>query len=173
MVVAYAAARAAAPGHLVLYRVGESYEALGDDAATVSRLLGIQLTRRRQKDAPDIPMCGIPAGTAEASIARLLAPGCKVAVSEQPAEPAGERPLRLMTPGTSVDADVSPPAGPTPWPWPAPRARRSPWPGPTCPSGRRARAWRPSAAALRRWPVACSPLLRGRVHRHTPGLNIQ
>ena len=106
MVVAYAAARAAAPGHLVLYRVGEFYEVLGDDAATVSRLLGIQLTRGRQKDAPDIPMCGIPAGTAEAAIARLLAAGRKVAVSEQPAEPGGERPLRRMTPGTSVDADV-------------------------------------------------------------------
>ena len=106
MVVAYAVARAAAPGHLVLYRVGEFYEVLGDDAATVSRLLGIQLTRRRQKDAPDIPMCGIPAGSAEAAIARLLAAGRKVALSEQPPEPAGERPLRLMTPGTSVDADV-------------------------------------------------------------------
>ena len=106
MVVAYAAAQAAAPGHLVLYRVGEFYEVLGDDAATVSRLLGIQLTRRRQKDAPDIPMCGIPAGSAEAAIARLLTAGCRVALSEQPAEPAGERPLRLLTPGTSVDADV-------------------------------------------------------------------
>jgi len=106
MVAAYAAARIAAPGHLVLYRVGEFHEVLGDDAATVSRLLGIQLTRRRQKDAPDIPMCGIPAGTAEAAIARLLAAGRKVAVSEQPSEPAGERPLRLMTPGTSVDAAV-------------------------------------------------------------------
>ena len=106
MVAAYAAARAGAPGHLVLYRVGEFYEVLGDDAATVSRLLGIQLTRRRQKDAPDIPMCGIPAGTAEAAIARLLTAGRKVAVSEQPAEPGGKRPLRLMTPGTSVDADV-------------------------------------------------------------------
>ena len=90
----------------MLYRVGEFHEVLGDDAATVSRLLGIQLTRRRQKNAPDIPMCGIPAGSAEAAIARLLAAGRKVAVSEQPAEPAGERPLRRMTPGTSVDADV-------------------------------------------------------------------
>ena len=105
MVVTYAAARAAAPGHLVLYRVGEFYEVLGD-AAAVSRLLGIQLTRRRQKDAPDIPMCGVPAGTAEAAITHLLAAGRKVAVSEQPAEPAGERPFRLLTPGTSVDADV-------------------------------------------------------------------
>ena len=112
MVAAYAAARATAPGHLVLYRVGEFYEVLQEDAATVSRLLGIQLTRRRQKNAPDIPMCGIPAGSADTAIARLLAARRKVAVSEQPSEPAGERPLRLMTPGTSVDADVLTPGKP-------------------------------------------------------------
>ena len=53
MMVAYAAARTAAPGHLVLYRVGEFYEVLLDDAVVVSRALGIQLTRRRQKDAAD------------------------------------------------------------------------------------------------------------------------
>jgi DNA mismatch repair protein MutS len=106
MMLAHAAARVAAPGHLVLYRVGEFYEVLLDDAATVSRALGIQLTRRRQKDAADIPMCGIPAAVAGSAVSRLLAAGYKVALSEQPTGPAGERPLRLMTPGTSVDADV-------------------------------------------------------------------
>ena len=106
MMLAHAAARVAAPGHLVLYRVGEFYEVLLDDAAIVSRTLGVQLTRRRQKDAPDIPMCGIPAGAAGPAITRLLAAGHKVALSEQPTDPSGERPLRLMTPGTSVDADV-------------------------------------------------------------------
>ncbi len=112
MVVAYMAARTAAPGHLVLYRVGEFYEVLLGDAVTVSRLLSIQLTRRKQKDAADIPMCGIPAPSAEAAIARLLAAGRKVAVSEQPAQQSGERHLRLITPGTSVDADVLAPGTP-------------------------------------------------------------
>lgn len=112
MVLAYAAARAAAPGYLVLYRVGEFYEALLEDAATVSRLLGIQLTRRRQKNAADIPMSGIPAGSADAAIARLLSAGQKVAVSEQPVEAEGERPLRLMTPSTSVSTDVLAPGRP-------------------------------------------------------------
>ena len=106
MMLAHAAARAAAPGHLVLYRVGEFYEVLGDDATVVSRALGIQLTRRRQKDAPDIPMCGIPAGAAGSVINRLLTAGHKVALSEQPVTPSGERPLRHITPSTSVDADV-------------------------------------------------------------------
>ena len=71
MVVAYAAARASAPGHILLYRVGEFYEALFEDAATVSRLLGIVLTRRPQKNAADIPMCGVPAGSADGAVARL------------------------------------------------------------------------------------------------------
>jgi DNA mismatch repair protein MutS len=106
MMTAYVDACAAAPAHLVLYRVGEFYEVLFDDAAVVSRALGIQLTRRRQKDAPDVPMCGIPAGSAKAAVNRLLAAGHKVALSEQPVDASGERRLRLMTPGTSVDADV-------------------------------------------------------------------
>ncbi|MBE7157833.1 MAG: DNA mismatch repair protein MutS, partial [Rhodospirillales bacterium] len=53
-----------------------------------------------------IPMCGIPASTAEANIARLLAAGHKVAVSEPSVEAGGERLLRCLTPSTSVDAAV-------------------------------------------------------------------
>ena len=108
MMLAYAAAQATASGHIVLYRVGEFYEVLGRDAGTVSRTLGLQLTRRRQKNAEDVPMCGIPAGTSEQAIARLLAAGNKVAVSEQPSEDGGERPLRRVSPATSVDVNVVP-----------------------------------------------------------------
>ena len=83
MMTAYAAARAAAPGATVLYRVGEFYEVLFDDAERVSKTLGIQLTRRRQKDSDDIPMCGIPASSVTGAVRRLLAAGFKVALSEQ------------------------------------------------------------------------------------------
>jgi DNA mismatch repair protein MutS len=72
MMLAYAAAQIAAPDYLVLYRVGEFYEVLGQDAATVSRALGLQLTRRRQKDADDVPMCGIPAGSSGQAVNRVL-----------------------------------------------------------------------------------------------------
>lgn len=112
MVQAYATAQAAAPGHLILYRVGEFYEVLHDGAAIVSRALGVQLTRRVQKDRPDIPMAGIPAGSAEAMAARLLAQGHKVAFSEQPVEPGGDRSLRLLSPATTVDDAVLAPDQP-------------------------------------------------------------
>ncbi len=106
MMLAHAAAAAAAPGHLIFYRVGEFYEVLGADAPVVARALGLQLTRRRQKDAGDLPMCGVPTAAANSAVTRLLAAGYKVALSEQPPEPGSERPLRRMTPSTSVDAAV-------------------------------------------------------------------
>ena len=52
-------------------------------------------------------MCGVPASTLRRNDrARLLAAGHKVAVSEQASEDGGDRPLRLLTPGTSVEAAV-------------------------------------------------------------------
>ena len=108
MMLAYAAAQAAAPGYLVLYRVGEFYEILGPNAAVASRTLGLQLTRRRQKDSDDVPMCGVPVGASARTIARFLALGHKIVLSEPPTEIGGERTLRRMTPATSVDVDVIP-----------------------------------------------------------------
>jgi DNA mismatch repair protein MutS len=51
-------------------------------------------------------MCGIPASSADGMVARLLSAGHKVAISEPPPEPGGVRPLRLLTPGTTVDDAV-------------------------------------------------------------------
>ncbi|AOX18403.1 DNA mismatch repair protein MutS [Kozakia baliensis] len=106
MVTAYRDLKARHPDFLVFYRVGEFYEILETDATRVSQMLGLQLTRRRQKDAPDIPMCGVPSGRAEEATERLLRAGYHVALSEQPEEPGGDRPLRLLTPGTSVQDAV-------------------------------------------------------------------
>ena len=68
MMAAHAQASAAAPGYLVLYRVGEFYEILGSDAPIASRALGLQLTHRRQRDAPDVPMCGVPSASAAGAV---------------------------------------------------------------------------------------------------------
>ena len=60
MVVAYVAISAAYPDHLLLYRVGEFYEVLLESAATVSRLLGIQLTRRNRRMPQTSPCAASP-----------------------------------------------------------------------------------------------------------------
>ena len=106
MVAHYAAIKKDHPDCVLLYRVGEFYEILSADANVASRLLNLHLTRRRQKDAPDIPMCGVPSGSMETSVRRLLQAGLKVAICEQAPAPGGERPVCVVTPGTSVDEDV-------------------------------------------------------------------
>jgi len=106
MVAGYRDLKAQHPDFLIFYRVGEFYEILEGDATRVSQALGLQLTRRRQKDAPDIPMCGVPAGRAEEATERLLRSGYRVALSEQPETQDGDRTLRLLTPGTSVQDAV-------------------------------------------------------------------
>lgn len=43
MMVAHATVRGGAPGHLILFRVGEFYEMLGTDAAMLARAPGLPL----------------------------------------------------------------------------------------------------------------------------------
>ncbi len=63
---------------LLLFRLGDFYEAFHDDAVTVSQHLDLTLTKRQ-----DIPMCGIPWHASETYIDRLLAKGFSVAIAEQ------------------------------------------------------------------------------------------
>jgi len=112
MVRAWRAIKTSHEDCLVLYRVGEFYEILDGDARIVSRVLGLQLTRRRQKDSDDVPMCGIPAGSLDSMAARLLSQSYKLVVSEPAADPGAGRLLRVLTPGTSVALDVLDPGRP-------------------------------------------------------------
>lgn len=106
MVRAWRTLKAASGSDLVLYRVGEFYEVLEGDARIVARVLGLQLTRRRQKDNDPLPMCGIPSSSLDAMAGRLLSQGYKLTVSDPSSEPEGERHIHRLTPGTSVALDV-------------------------------------------------------------------
>lgn len=64
--------------HLLLFRLGDFYEAFGDDAIKISQILELTLTRRQQ-----VPMCGIPWHTSENYIDRLLSKGYSVAIADQ------------------------------------------------------------------------------------------
>ena len=69
------------PDTIILYRIGEFLEAMGDDAELVSQALGLQLTRRRISSEEDIKMCGFPASRLETNLNMLLDRGHKVGIS--------------------------------------------------------------------------------------------
>jgi DNA mismatch repair protein MutS len=100
------------PDYLLLFRLGDFYEAFHEDAAVAARTLDIALTSR-QKGEGAIPMAGVPHHAVDTYIARLIRAGLKVAVCDQvEAAPAKGRQLirrevvRLVTPGTVTDAGL-------------------------------------------------------------------
>jgi DNA mismatch repair protein MutS len=108
--------RAQAPGDaLLFYRMGDFYELFFDDAVRASAALDIALTKRGEHQGEPIPMCGVPAATAEAYLARLIKAGFKVAVGEQTEDPkeakarGGSKAVvrreitRVVTPGTLTE----------------------------------------------------------------------
>lgn len=69
------------PDTIILYRIGEFLEAMGDDAEIVSQALGLQLTRRIIAAEEDIKMCGFPASRLETNLNMLLDRGYKIGIS--------------------------------------------------------------------------------------------
>lgn len=101
------ACKARAQDALLLFRMGDFYEAFYDDAVILSRELELTLTKRQ-----DIPMSGIPHHTSEGYIDRLVAKGYRVAVAEQVEDAARAKGLvkrevvRIVTPGTLVHSQL-------------------------------------------------------------------
>ncbi len=114
MMEQYLELKAANPGLLLFYRMGDFYEMFFEDAEIASRALGIVLTKRGKHQGLDIPMCGVPVEKAEDYLHRLIALGHRVAVCEQMEDPALARKrgaksvvrrdvVRLVTPGTLTE----------------------------------------------------------------------
>ncbi|MEA2837215.1 MAG: mismatch repair protein MutS [Bradyrhizobium sp.] len=106
--------KAANPGLLLFYRMGDFYEMFFEDAEIASRALGIVLTKRGKHQGLDIPMCGVPVEKSDDYLHRLIALGHRVAVCEQMEDPAAARArgnksvvrrdvVRLVTPGTLTE----------------------------------------------------------------------
>jgi DNA mismatch repair protein MutS len=114
MIAQYIEIKAANPGSLLFYRMGDFYELFFEDAVEASRTLGITLTKRGQHLGQDIPMCGVPVHAADDYLQKLIAAGHRVAVCEQVEDPAeakkrGSKSVvkrdvtRLVTPGTLTE----------------------------------------------------------------------
>ena len=97
------------PDALVLFRLGDFYEAFDDDARVASRELEITLTSRSMGKGLKIPMAGVPAHALESYLVRLVKKGYKVAICEQLSDPATSKGLlerdvvRVVTPGTVLE----------------------------------------------------------------------
>ena len=91
MMEQYLEIKAAHPGLLLFYRMGDFYELFFEDAEIASKTLGIVLTKRGKHQGMDIPMCGVPVERSEDYLHRLINAGHRVAVCEQTENPAAAR----------------------------------------------------------------------------------
>jgi DNA mismatch repair protein MutS len=114
MIAQYQELKAANPGTLLFFRMGDFYELFFEDAIEAAPVLEIALTRRGRHQGQDIPMCGVPAHNVEPYIQKLIRRGHKVAICEQleDASEARKRPgkpllrrdvVRIVTPGTLTE----------------------------------------------------------------------
>lgn len=117
MMAQYLEIKAAHPGALLFYRMGDFYEMFFDDAVAAAAALDIALTKRGKHDDQDIPMCGVPVHSAEGYLLTLIRKGFRVAVCEQMESPAEAKKrgsksvvrrdvVRLVTPGTLVEESL-------------------------------------------------------------------
>lgn|GEM_PF-1255803 len=68
------------PDALLLFRVGEFYEAYNDDAKQATEILGITLTKFGKSN---IPMCGFPFHALDVYLPKLVRAGKRVAICDQ------------------------------------------------------------------------------------------
>lgn len=113
----YVDMKAENPDALLMFRLGDFYEAFFEDAKTISTTLSLVLTQRGTDAAGnDIPMCGIPWHAADNYFGRLVRAGYSVALVEQMETPAqakarghkyiDRRVVRVLTPGTLTDENL-------------------------------------------------------------------
>ncbi|OQW61685.1 MAG: DNA mismatch repair protein MutS [Proteobacteria bacterium SG_bin9] len=117
MMEQYLEIKAANPGLLLFYRMGDFYEMFFEDAEIASRALGIVLTKRGKINGADVPLCGVPVEKSEDYLHKLIALGHRVAVCEQTESPAEAKKrgsksvvrrdvVRLVTPGTLTEDNL-------------------------------------------------------------------
>ena len=101
------------PDAILLFRIGDFYEAFDDDARTISRELGIVLTSKPMGKNTRVPLAGVPHHSLERYLSRLINKGHRVAICEQlsdtPVKGESGRGLierdvvRVVTPGTIIE----------------------------------------------------------------------
>ena len=76
---------------LLFYRMGDFFELFFEDAKKAAAVLDIALTARGEHHGEPIPMCGVPAHSMDAYLARLIKAGLRVAIADQTETPEQAR----------------------------------------------------------------------------------
>lgn len=108
----YNRVKAQYPDALVLFRMGDFYEAFEQDAVKMSGILGITLTKRANGGAADMDLAGFPYHALDTYLPKLVRAGERVAICEQLEDPKLTKTLvkrgvtEVVTPGVALEANV-------------------------------------------------------------------
>ncbi len=107
----YFAMKARHPDAILLSRVGDFYEAYGDDAGTIAAALQIALTSKEAGAGQRVAMAGVPYHSLEPYLAKLVAQQRIVALAEQLEAPIPNKlvrrdVVRVVTPGTLIEENL-------------------------------------------------------------------
>ncbi|MFY9666205.1 MAG: hypothetical protein WAK19_17290, partial [Candidatus Cybelea sp.] len=111
MLEQYFGMKAKHPEAILLSRVGDFYEAYGEDAETIARALQIALTGKEAGGGQRVAMAGVPHHALAGYLARLVQQRFIVALAEQLEVPQPNRLVRrgivrLVTPGTLIEEQL-------------------------------------------------------------------
>ena len=111
MLEQYFGMKAKHPEAILLSRVGDFYEAYGDDAETIARALQIALTSKEAGGGKRVAMAGVPHHALAGYLARLVQQRFIVALAEQlelaqPNRLVRREIVRLVTPGTLIEEQL-------------------------------------------------------------------
>ena len=101
------------PDAILMFRVGDFYEMMGEDAVKASEILKITLTRRRNGKAGSIELAGFPHHALDTYLPKLVRAGQRVAICEQLEDPKQKqkeeyKPTEIITPPPTVEPKPTP-----------------------------------------------------------------
>lgn len=98
---------------ILLFRMGDFYEAFDSDAIKMSNILGITLTKRSNGAASDVDLAGFPYHSLDNYLIKLSNAGMKIAICEQVEDAKDSigivkrEVVDVITPGTSIVFDTN------------------------------------------------------------------